>query len=313
MARRTDQPERAPGSLMSRRRLLSGAAAGMSAAALAACGPDAEDWTAPGRVEVTRVREVPDRPDRDVWMETPFAEVAMDSQVMVLPYRTEPLTRQMKVRAIHDGTRIGFRLEWDDDEPHSDTIPCDGFRDACAVLLAPGEGDETVRVMGSAEQAATLLHWKADWQRDVEEGVRGVRDAFPNVSVDEYPPLAVPPGEVTPASYVEAGATQWLPGMHVGNPISVQTRETCVEKILAKGPGSVTSTPTQNATGWGVRTDDGWRVALVRPLDAVDEDEVSLSPGAVYTCAFALWSGGHDDSGGRKTPSKVALRLEMGA
>ena len=307
-------PEASRGSLLTRRRLLSGAAVGAGAVAVGACGPDAYDWTAPGKVVVTRVGRVPDGPDGDEWDESPFAEVEMDAQIMVLPYRTEPLTRAIQVRAIHDGETIGLRLDWDDDVTHSDTIPCDGFRDACAVLLAPGEGDETVRVMGSTTQAATLLHWKADWQRDMEEGgVRGVRDAFPNMSVDVYPPLMVAPGEVTPAAYQESGATMWLPGMHVGNPMSAPTRETCVEKILAQGPGSVTTTTTQNARGWGERRDSGWRVALLRPLEAVDEGEVDLVPGQVHTCAFAIWSGGEGDSGGRKTPSKLALRLEMGS
>lgn len=314
MRTKTSDPSASSRPLLSRRRLLAGAAVTAGVATVNACGPDAYDWTPPGKVIVTRVDRVPDDPEDDTWSKTPMAEVEMDSQVIVLPHRLTPLTRVVRVRALHDGSSVGFRLEWNDDETNDETVTCDGFRDACAVLLAPGEGDETLRVMGSATQAATLLHWRADWQWDVDEGVRGVRDTFPNVSVDSYPIVhETPPGEVTPETYAEAGATQWLPGLHVENPMSSSVRETCVEKILAQGPGSSTHTPTQNASGRGVRTDDGWRVAIRRPLEAVDEGEMALSAGSVHTCAFALWSGGDRDAGGRKSPSKLALRLEMEA
>ena len=41
--------------------------------------------------------------------------------------------------------------------------------------------------------AATLLHWKADWQRDIDQGRSDLDDAYPNRSVDVYPPLVTLP------------------------------------------------------------------------------------------------------------------------
>ena len=80
-------------------------------------------------------------------------------------------------------------------------------------------GDETVRTMGTAMKAATLLHWKADWQRDVDDGRTGLDEAYPHRSVDVYPPLVdVAPGDVTVDDYAATDASQWLPGTSGGNP-----------------------------------------------------------------------------------------------
>lgn len=302
-------------SVLSRRRLLTGGAVTAGSAVLTACAigdPDPNDAVGAGVIPVARVASVPiDDPDSDAWLHAFEVSVEMDAQLIALPNRAEPFRPEILVRAIHDGTTIGFRLRWQDDDVSDNTVPCDGFRDACAVLLAPGEGDDALRVMGTADTAATLLHWKADWQHDMEQGVRSLRETFPNVAVDTYPPLDSATIEVTPAHYEEAGATQWLPGMAVGNPLSAPSRTTCVEKLTARGFGTVTHASTQNATGRGVHRDGSWRVILAKPMAATDDDEIGLEPGRTSTCAFALWSGRDGDAGGRKTPSKTAYRLEL--
>lgn len=302
--------------VLSRRRLLTGGAAAAGTAVLAACAmgdPDPNDAVAAGVIPVARVRSVPiDDPDSEEWKRAYEVAVELDAQLIALPFRPEPAQPEILVSAVHDGETIGFRLRWYDENVSDNTVYCDGFRDACAVLLAPGAGDEALRVMGSADQAATLLHWKADWQYDVDEGVRSLKDAFPNVSVDTYPPLG-PAGDrdITPATYVEAEATEWLPGFAVGNAISAISRTTPVEKLSGNGYGTSNHAPTQNASGRGERGDDSWRVVLAKPMAAADDWEFDLTPGQIFTCAFALWSGGDGDAGGRKSPSKTAYRLEL--
>jgi hypothetical protein len=234
----------------------------------------------------------------------------MDAQAIALPYRETPLVPQISVRAVHDGETIAFRLTWTDTGTEDLTVKVDDFRDACAVLLAPGDGDQAERMMGSAAAPATLLQWKADWQRDLDEGVQGMAAVYPNRSIDVYTPLiSDDPRDLTPADYEAAGVTQWLPGLHVGNPLSGSTRTTCVEKLVAWGFGTATTTATQNAMGRGMRGDSGWAVVVAKPMAATDPDELDLHPGRAYTCAFALWAGNEADSGGRKTPSKLAHRL----
>jgi hypothetical protein len=167
--------------------------------------------------------------------------------------------------------------------------------------------------MGSEATPATLLHWKADWQRDVDEGRQGLDAAYPNRVVDLYPPLwdAVP-GEVDIATYEEHDATEWLPGVHVGNPISLGGRSTPIEKAIAYGFGTTTTATVQSGRGRGVRTDAGWSVVISKPFDADDDGEIEIRPGTKSTCAFAVWSGSAHDAGSRKAPSVnvYALILE---
>lgn len=296
---------------VTRRRLIGGSAAIAGTAAVAACAPDFPDAVAPGDVHVVRVPRVPvDDPDSDVWGRTPPKTVDMASQQIALPHKARPSVDTIEVRAIHDGTTIGFRVDWEDPDVHDLTVRVDDFRDACAVLLAPGAGEETMRTMGTSDSPATLLHWKADWQRDLDVGRSGLDAVYPNRSVDAYPPLVgATPADVTIADYVEADASEWLPGTHVENPISAPTRTTPVEKIVANGFSTSTTTPTQNASGRGIRHGEGWRVTIAKLLDADDDGETSLTPGSVATCAFAIWSGADGDAGSRKSPSATVYQL----
>jgi hypothetical protein len=166
--------------------------------------------------------------------------------------------------------------------------------------------------MGSQQQPATLLHWKADWQRDVDKGVQGEAEVYPNRSIDTYPPLTgSKPSEVTAVDYQKAGATAWLPGLHVGNPLSAATRTVPVEKLVAYGFGTATHAESQDCRGRGARTGEGWRVVIAKPLASSGTGEVALSPGSAATCAFAIWSGSDHDAGSKKSPSATVYRLVL--
>jgi len=216
------------------------------------------------------------------------------------------------VRALHDGERVAFRLEWDDSGVDDLTIRVEDYRDACAILLAPGVAVDELRTMGSQATPATLLHWKADWQRDVDQGRQGLDAAYPNRVIDVYPPLwDVAPHEVDIASYEDHDATEWLPGIHVENPISMGGRSTPVEKAVAYGFGTTTTGTVQSARGRGVRTDTGWSVAISKPFEAEDSGEIEIRPGSRSTCAFAVWSGTANDAGSRKAPSVNVFGLTL--
>lgn len=295
---------------MSRRRLVQGVAAGAGTVALAGCRAD---HFVAGDVNAVRVPAVPiDDPDHQRWDRAPRLRVELGPQDMALPMRLDPTVGVLQVQALHDDDRIAFRLEWDDPDASDLTVRVDDFRDACAVMLVPGPATMDVRTMGNAATPATLLHWKADWQRDVDEGRQGIDTVYPNRSVDVYPPLwDVAPAEVDVDTYQEHDAGVWLPGVHVGNPISAAGRATPVEKAIAYGFSTTTTGTTQNVTGRGVRTETGWRVVIVKSLRAVDDGEVELRPGATAACAFAVWSGGAQDAGSRKSPSVGVYSIEL--
>ena len=202
----------------SRRTVLKGAAVGAGAAALASCS--AGSYGGRG-VLSRRVSEVPLDPTDATWADTEFTDVVLGPQNAALPQRLDPAVTAVRVRSVHDGRQVGFRLEWTDEKPRDQTIRVDDYRDACAVLLGPGDADANLRMMGTAEIPVTLLHWKADWQRMLADGDEGLDAAFPNRTVDTYPVVhRVPPEEVGIESYVEADATEWLPAIHVGNPVA---------------------------------------------------------------------------------------------
>lgn len=296
---------------LTRRNVLKGAVIGAGSAALVACGPDSDDRDG---VAVTRVASVPtDDPEHHAWRLATAKSISLGPQDMALPQQLAPSISNVRVRAIHDGRRIGFHLEWDDTDINDLTVRVDDYRDACAVLLAPGVAVEALRTMGSATTPATLLHWKADWQRDIDDGRQGLEAVFPNRSIDTYPIVyEVAPDDVDVTSYEEAGATEWLPGLHVNNPMSANTRSTPVEKAIAYGFSTTTTAATQDATGRGVRTATGWQVILTKPLAAADDGETAIPIGAISTCAFAVWSGSKRDAGSRKCPARTVHALNVG-
>ena len=296
----------------SRRSLLKGAAlVGAGSVACAACSKS-DRYDGRG-VYSRRVERVQLDPGHDSWGDSPYTDIELGPQNMTLPQQLNPAVTRVRVRSAHDGERIAFRLDWEDLDVNDQTIRVDDYRDACAVLLAPGDADEAMRMMGTATVPVTLLHWKADWERMVAKGDEGLDAAFPNRSVDTYPIIwKTPADEVTIDSYVEAGATEWLPAIHVKNPVAGRTtRFTSVEKAIAYSFSTTTSAPTQDARGRGRHSEDGWSVVLVKPLGAADDGEMDLKPGTVSTCAFAVWSGRRRDVGPRKCPATTVAALEL--
>jgi hypothetical protein len=254
-----------------------------------------------------------DDPASKIWDRTLVVYIELAGQTTAPPPRPKPFVPTVRVAALHDRSTLAVRIEWSDPHPPDDkTIAVDAFRDACAVLLGPETDDAAVRFMGTPDVPVTLLHWKADWQRDLERGYQGLETQFPNATFDYYPPLTPAAESVeVPDDYEAHDATQWLPGYHVGNPISQMTKTSAVEKLVARGFGSATTQPTQNAEGHGVWRDDRWRVVIKRPLEGVDDEEITLVPGSMYSMAVAVWSGWSGDAGGHKSPSKALLSLEM--
>lgn len=305
----------ARGSLPSRRALLTGALVTGGAAVLASACSGSAGSSSGLHFGAQKVAKLPQAGDDGAWNMIKGVAVTMDVQVMVKPVRATPFVKKVELKAVHDGTRIAFQVSWRDESAEDLTINVDGFRDAVAILLAPLTTDAAMRFMGTAASPATILHWKADWQRDVDRGYQDMEVAFPRSAPDYHPPLSPaiePLGHVSvPGDYEASNATQWLPGYRVGNPISQPVKHSPVEKLTANGYGTLATLPTQDATGHGVWKDGGWKVMISRPLAASDPGEVNLEPGKEYTCAVAVWSGKDGDAGGQKSPSKDLLTLTI--
>ncbi|MCC7078314.1 MAG: hypothetical protein IT198_14420 [Acidimicrobiia bacterium] len=259
-----------------------------------------------------------DDPNSDLWSKAASAKAVLGPQNVATPMLNETLIGALSVRALHDGGTIGFLLEWGVEEESDLTIETDQFRDGCAVLFAP-KAQDSFRMMGmpGPGNAVTIVQWKADWQRDVDKGFQDITVAFPNASTDFYPPLirdAHNAVDITvPDAYISAQATYRLSGYAVDNFQSAIDRVAPVEKIFAQGAGTVTTAATQDASGSGLWTGNGWRVALGKNMQGADPEELSLEAGKTYGVAFAAWLGADDNAGARKNPSPNVLKLNIEA
>lgn len=170
-------------------------------------------------------------PDSPLWSRAPVTDVQLADQTIVKPFKTNVPKDPIKVRAVHDNEWVGFLLEWKDASADKSAIKVKEFRDACAVLLAKHPAPPEVRFMGTKDIPATILHWKADWQLDIEEGFQDLEKAFPNVSADVYPPMkeAVVSGKPPRTLDYPEHARIKLAGWAIGNPISQPTKQ--VSKI----------------------------------------------------------------------------------
>lgn len=303
-----------PTSRPSRRRFLVGGAAGAAAVAtgvaIVAAGRD-EERPVGTTVYAQPVRRVPtDDPDAEAWQKARVTSVELGPQVTTVPMKERRGLPAVDVSALYDAKTIAFRLAWPCDDREDLAIEVEQFRDACAVLLAPDSQDPALRLMGSATTPVTLLHWKADWQRDVDHGYQDPRVVYPNASFDYYPPMKAGTGDdVQMVDYEKLDATMWAPGMHVGNPLSQPRKTTPVEKLTARGFGTAATAAEQNATGRGVYRDGSWRVVLAKPRAPIGDAEFVMRPGHDYGLAIAVWIGSQQDRGARKSPSKALLQL----
>lgn len=308
--------ESSSNSKITRRKLLVGmaAAGGLAAAGTAAGfaiselagGGEEKLVPEPSLTSVAIGKPVPATdPESGLWGKAKAQRVELLAQTVIQPLKSTTPLPWVRVRSLHDGENIAFLLEWDDPVANEHTIKIDQYRDACGVFLGPSGAPATLWTMGMPENPVTILHWKADWQKDVDAGFQDLEVAFPNAAFDYYPPLvgAQLPLKLPDAYPVEARVR--LPGWHVGNPLSQPVKQVPVEKLRAIGPGTLEHLPTQNVTGRGIWKDGRWKVVLTKPMKAVDPEEITIEPGSTYALAFTVWSGADGDRGSRKSITKL--------
>ncbi len=255
--------------------------------------------------EVVAVRRttVPATPDDKAWLSVPPYTVALLLQDMVEPRLLEASTEKADVRAITDGTRIAFRLEWTD--ATQDDVPGVGrFSDACAVQLPVTiQADLPAPQMGEPQRPVEITYWRAFWQSTVNGREDTIKALYPNATVDHYPFEAA---SLEPGSEAQREMAQrYAPARALDNPMA-GPRQRPVQDLIAEGPGTIRPAPQTRSDGNGARTDKGWAVVLSRPLP------VGLEAGTRTQVAFAVWEGAHQEAGARKmrsawTPLTIAV------
>lgn len=261
-------------------------------AALAAC--DAPAAEAPSAdVRAAAVNEIPAGPDDVAWDRVPVHVAEFRTQDMVEPRKLEAGTGKARIRAVHDGRTLAFRIRWED--PSEDRVRKPGtFADACAVQLPVSIGpDLPAPQMGEPGKPVAISYWTA------AELPKDIRTLYPRAQVDHYP-FAAASLEDKPQER-ERMEKRYAPAHALGN-----TAGRPVQDLVAQGPGTLRPATDQVSRAAATRGDRKWTVMLSRPVP-----ESLVTAGRSHV-SFALWDGAAEDAGSRKmwTPW-IVLRLEV--
>ena len=247
--------------------------------------------TVTNEVVAVPLSTIPLDPGDPLWDGVPEHLAVLLLQDVVDPRLMKASTREVRVRAVTNGSEIGFRLQWLDSR--KDDVPGPGFAvDSCAVQLPRTIAKEPPSSqMGEAGHPVEVTFWRADWQASADGRGDSIRALYPNAAVDHYPYQA-PPLEAGSAGQRDM-ANRYAPAQALGNR-RAGPREAPVEDMVAEGPGTLKTEAGAGSRGKGVRTKDGWLVVLNRRLPA------GLTPRMRTQVAFAVWEGSQGEAGSRK-------------
>lgn len=231
------------------------------------------------------------------WQQAPVKNVALMPQNIAMPVMDAGTVGAVNIQGLTDGSRIAWRLSWKDSSRDMN-VDAGRFCDAVAVMFPLDTGAPFT--MGSKGRKVQILHWKALWQKDVDEHFQDVQDLHPNFWSDLY---WFAEGEFpypVPDSFENPAALQWFVANQANNPVSKFYRKQPVEELVAEGFGSLTHQPESATAGRGVWKDGQWSVVFTRPLKTDDPLDYTFVLGKKGTISVAVWDGAVGNVGGRK-------------
>jgi Ethylbenzene dehydrogenase len=240
-------------------------------------------------------------PDAVYWDRVVGGTVTLMGQPMINPRPEATTTDTVQVQALHDGTRVAFRLRWKDSEV-SEAGHLAKFSDAIALEF-PQQADSLPPVMmGAVGLPVSLYHWRAQYQRDEEHGKPTIEQLYPNASIDMYEHEY----KTAPVGSKDA-AEKYSPAKTLGNPQAYPKK--AVDVIVAEGFSSTAVQDNDGAAARGEWKDGYWTVVISRPLRSPVGGE--LKPGATSYIAFAAWQGGKNEVASRKCVTMAWVPLEI--
>lgn len=261
-------------------------------------------------VKVTKVASAPktENPLDPFWEKIAVTEIALLPQQVAQPMLASGSVANLNVQAVRDDQRYVWRLSWDQPEI-ADRSEVGKFSDAVAMQFPLSDG--APYTMGGPKMPVRMLHWKATWQKDIDEGFQDVYDLYPNADSDFY---WFAEGE-SPYRMTEAFdnplSKQWMIAESAGNPMVDFDRTNPIEELTAHGFGSATHLDDTPSHGRGVWNDGKWYVVIDRPIETADPliARFNENPNQ-QLIAFAVWDGNAANRGGRKnitnwTPMRI--------
>ncbi len=233
--------------------------------------------------------------------------VTLMAQPMALPRPKTTTTSAVKVQAIHNGEWIAFRLRWKSDSKNEAGV-IGKFSDAVALQFPTKKGTPPPIFMGAKGNPVHIFHWRAQYQKDLEKGKPEMRDLYPNMNPDMYPMEFKDQGNVT--GLTEEMREVYSPSKASGNPQSFG-KPSAVDEILAEGFGTSAVIQNRQAIGRGEWKDGEWSVVITRPLKR--ENGSTLEVGENGFVALAVWQGGQQEAGSRKSVTMSWVPLTVSA
>ncbi len=251
-----------------------------------------------GRLFVPRIEDgLPmTDPHDERWSAAQRQEIPLQPQTVTAPMLEVATIETVSLQGLTDGQSIVWRLSWKD-ATNDGNVDSGRFTDAVALQFPMVRNANFT--MGDRGQLVQILHWKALWQKDIDEHFQDVQDLHPNYWADLYWFAEGRPYEV-PASFQDPRSHAWFAAYSAGNPMSQFQRAVPVEELAAEGYGTLTSHPESVSVGRGVWQDGEWAVVLARPLQSSDELDYQFWSGGRGELGVAVWDGGTGNVGGRK-------------
>lgn len=245
-------------------------------------------------------------PKVEIFKDAKEEVISLMAQPMAVPRPATTTTDKVFVKAVHNKDWIAFLLRWEDSEK-SESGRLGTYSDAIALQFPVKDHKAPPPIfMGAKANPVHIYHWRAQYQVDKEKGVRSMKDLYPNMTVDMYP-MEFP--DMGTLHEIDEGKKEiYSYGKAAGNPQSYLKKG--VDEILAEGFGSSSVVENVNADANGFWKDGQWQVVITRPLKR--EAASILPPGSSSFIGFAVWQGGKDEVGSRKsvTMSWTPLLIE---
>lgn len=245
--------------------------------------------------------------DDEVWSKAPIQHIQLLAQPMIQPRPKLTLTEEIRVQAVHNRKSVAFRLSWKDPDK-SDDGRLGKFSDAVALQFPVRQKDKPLPppFMGGKDQPVHIYHWRAQAQNDKEQGrFPTVKELYPNMSVDTYP-LEFKDPDMPQGN--EAQRRIFAAGQAAGNPRSFY-QGYGLDEILAEGFGTSSVTSNRESEAEGQWKDGEWSVVIARPFK--NELGSTLYTGQNNNVCFAVWQGGKNEVGSRKSLTMMWIELDM--
>ena len=231
------------------------------------------------------------------WDEAPTLDVEVLPQTIAAPVLETATIKNVRIQSLSDDQWIAWRLGWDD--PTQDmNVDAGRFCDAVAIQLPLTRYAQYT--MGDKNTKVQILHWKALWQKDIDEQFQDVQDLHPNYWTDMY---WFAEGEFpyrVPGAFSDPVSRQWFAAEQARNPVSQFGRKQPTEELIAAGYGTLTTQPVSVTVGRGAWTSGRWTVVFARPKHTDDPADYQFGAGGQKVLSLAVWDGSAGNSGGRK-------------